>query len=75
MKLRQYLKENGIKVVDFADSIGVSPVSVNRYMKGERIPEKHVMGRIIAATGGKVNPSSFYPMYCATQSGSAFPIE
>lgn len=60
MKLIDYLKHNEIAIPDFAEKIGVTPTSLNRYVNKERIPEKSVMKKIKKYTGGIVTADSFY---------------
>lgn len=60
MKLKTYLESNNIPERVFSDLIGVTLVSVNRYIKGTRIPDRVVMQRIAQVTGGKVMPNDFF---------------
>ena len=60
MILKEYLKFFGITNKDFAKRIGISPVSLSRYMSGERLPEKEIILKIFTATNGAVNPNDFY---------------
>lgn len=59
MKLDQYLDENDISRADFAKSIGVSEVSVTRYIGGTRMPRPTVQTRIFERTKGAVTPNDF----------------
>lgn len=61
MRLIDYLAMTQTSVEDFARSIGVhEKVSVRRYMKGERIPSRPIMARIVVVTKGAVQPNDFY---------------
>ena len=40
MKLKSYLKLFKISNIDFSKEIGISSVSLSRYISGERLPEK-----------------------------------
>lgn len=60
MRLRAYLKEHGITASQFAVQIDRSISTVTRAMRGEVIPDKATMEKIVAATGGKVQPNDFY---------------
>lgn len=60
MHLRDYLKEHGLTASAFAAKIGCSISTVTRAMRGEVVPEKATMEKIVAATGGKVQPNDFY---------------
>lgn len=59
-KLSEYLSENEIEPADFAKEIDVHVVTVKRYLKGDRIPDREVMPRIKVITGGVVTADSFY---------------
>jgi hypothetical protein len=59
-KLSEYLQTQGVSETDMARQIGVSQVAVNRYRRGERIPEAAIMARIVQATDGAVTPNDFY---------------
>jgi len=57
--LSAYLKENNVTVEAFAASIGVSRMSVYRYLNGDNRPRWQILKRISDVTGGKVTPDSF----------------
>lgn len=59
MTLDSYLKENAMTEADFASLIGVQQSTVNRLRRGS-VPTKDVMGRIVAATDGKVRADDFF---------------
>lgn len=56
MLLSDYLKLRGVSQRKFADELGVSAVSVTRYIKGDRLPHPWVMQRISEVTSGAVTP-------------------
>ena len=60
MRLKEYLKLNKISSKEFANTIGISPVSLSRYINGERIPEKDIFFKIFEKTNGFVSPNDFY---------------
>jgi transcriptional regulator with XRE-family HTH domain len=60
MTLPEYLAEAAYSQAQFARSIGVSKQAVQRYVSGERIPDRRIMGRIALATGGKVTANDFF---------------
>jgi transcriptional regulator with XRE-family HTH domain len=60
MRLQEYLEVKGLTLRAFGDKIGVSAESVRRYAAGERMPQRHIMLAIVKATGGAVQPGSFY---------------
>lgn len=60
MKLADYLEMTKSSASALADSLGVQPPTVHRYLTGERIPTRAVMSRIVAHTKGAVQPNDFY---------------
>lgn len=60
MKLSAWLAERDVSQKAFADLIGSSQPQVARFAAGTRIPNRETMLRIIAATGGAVEPADFY---------------
>ena len=60
MVLGEYLQETQLTRSQFAKRIGVSSEAVRRYVAGERIPDKNIMGKIALATGGKVTANDFF---------------
>ena len=66
MKLKEYLKLNGITNKDFSKVIGISPVSLSRYISGERVPEKEIVlttsyDKIDNSVELQVNMSNYSP--------------
>jgi predicted transcriptional regulator len=62
MKLDSYLSENGFTCGQFARLIGVTPQAVDRYVKGQRIPNEEVMPKIYEMTNGEVTPNDFFDL-------------
>ena len=60
MRLKAYLKLNKITNKQFSKELGISPVSLSRYISGERIPEKDIVLKILKQTDGSVSPNDFY---------------
>lgn len=60
MKLEAYIAETGTKRAAIAQAIGVSEVAIHRYISGTRIPRPETMAKIVAATGGAVQPNDFF---------------
>lgn len=61
MKLAEYIEETRETHEQLAARIGDCSVSgLRKWLRGERIPQKDQMGRIVAATDGKVMPNDFY---------------
>ena len=75
MKLSTYMKNRKLGAADLAREIGVSPQAVRRYCSGERIPAPEVMRRIVAATGGAVQPNDFYDVPPAAGDVAAAKVE
>lgn len=74
MQLRDYLLSANETYAGFARRIGVSNAKVvARYAKGERIPDRLVMPRIVAATAGAVQPNDFFDAPAAEQPSAALP--
>lgn len=60
MNLKNYLHKNKIEVPVFAESIGVTPFSLYRYLRGVRRPREEILKKIAEVTNGKVTPNDFY---------------
>lgn len=59
MKIAQYLQANNITQTAFAEKIGVTQASMNRYVRGERTPSAGKMNAIHMATKGAVTLSDW----------------
>lgn len=60
MTLADYLRTAKTSEADFATSLGVTQVTVNRYLNGKRFPDKETILRIETITSGKVRPADWY---------------
>ena len=60
MNLKAFLKLFNISNKNFAKEIGVSAVSLSRYIIGERVPEKKIINKIINKTNGLVDANEFF---------------
>lgn len=61
MTLAEYIAETGETHEQLAHRIGECSVGgLRKWLRGDRIPQKDQMDRIVAATGGKVMPNDFY---------------
>ncbi|MAI76774.1 MAG: methylmalonyl Co-A mutase-associated GTPase MeaB [Pelagibacteraceae bacterium TMED65] len=60
MRLKDYLKFNNISNKEFSLEIGISPVSLSRYINGGRLPEKDILNKIYEATDKLVDANDFY---------------
>ena len=60
MKLKFYLKLFKISNIDFSKAIGISSVSLSRYISGERLPEKKILNKIFKLTEGLVDANDFF---------------
>jgi transcriptional regulator with XRE-family HTH domain len=59
MKLREWLKKNGITQDQFAADNGIGQSTLSMLCTGARRPSLKMMGRIAAATRGEVTPNDF----------------
>ncbi len=59
MKLQDYLRFRRIKNKTFAKFLNISPVSLSRYISGERFPEKKILIKIHNLSEGLVSPNDF----------------
>ncbi len=59
MKLKNYLKLYKISNIEFSKKIGISNISLSRYINGERIPEKNTLNKIFQLTNGLVDANDF----------------
>ncbi len=63
-----YIIAEGISDSEFARRIGVSPMTVGRWRRGERRPNnKDLLDKIFIATDGAVDANSFYLTEPTTQ--------
>jgi transcriptional regulator with XRE-family HTH domain len=62
MKLGAYLGERGETAVAFAARVGLSESSLSRIIAGKQRPAHGTIGRIVAATGGAVQPNDFFDL-------------
>ena len=60
MNLKEYLKLFKISNLNFSKSLGISNVSLSRYISGDRLPEKKILEKIFEITDGLVDANDFY---------------
>ena len=60
MNLKRFLKLKKITHANFAKKLNISPISLSRYIGGERLPEKKILLKINQITDGLVTPNDFY---------------
>ena len=60
MQLAEYLEGERMSLTAFAEKIETSVETVRRYRDGERVPNRENMAKVVAATGGKVQPNDFF---------------
>jgi len=66
MKLDTYLASHQLTYRAFAEMIGVGHArTVERYAKGQRIPDGETMPKIAEVTGGLVTPNDFFDIQAA----------
>ena len=62
MKLKEWLTLSGTSQTDFARAVA-SPIStINRMLKGQKIPTHDLAVRIYFVTHGAVQPNDFYDL-------------
>jgi transcriptional regulator with XRE-family HTH domain len=59
MKLADYIARKRMTQEAFADLVGVSQVSIARYIRGHRIPRPEVIQKIHRVTNGRVTANDF----------------
>ncbi|WP_318579119.1 helix-turn-helix transcriptional regulator [Ochrobactrum sp. AN78] len=59
-KLRSYLHKNGISHEAFGGIVGVTQVTINRYVRGDRFPSPQMVLKIAKATKGEVSVNDWY---------------
>ena len=59
MRLKHYLESNQISQKDFAKAIGVTPLTIWRYLQNHRKPNCLVLSKIEKVTNGAVKPTDF----------------
>lgn len=60
MTLAEYLRNTGLTHSAFASKLGVSQVTVSRWVTGRRFPDHKMILKIEDATGRKVKPADWY---------------
>lgn len=65
MKLETYLSEHGMTEAAFARELGVSQVTINRYVSNSRFPNPEMIERIFEATGKEVTVTDWYEQAAA----------
>lgn len=59
MKLADFLSDKGMSRADFAAALGVSEVTITRYVGGRRMPRVEHLRRIREVTAGAVTADDF----------------
>ena len=62
MKFSKFVEDSTKSIAEIAEEIQVSPQTIHKYVKGERIPEPDIMQRIFTATNGQVTANDFYDL-------------
>lgn len=60
MTLDEYLRTAELSHSAFAERLGVAQVTVHRWVKGKRFPDKDTILRIEDATGQMVRPADWF---------------
>ena len=63
MNLKTYLRREGIKHFEFAEQIGVSNVTISRWISGTNMPRPEQLKEIYHATQGRVTANDFLDMH------------
>lgn len=59
--LRTHLRDTGQTLEAFAAKVGSSAPSLSRIINGKQSPSLSLVGRILAAAGGKLSANDFLP--------------
>lgn len=59
MRLKTYLELRKISPAAFGEMVGASEPGVVKWMRGERVPRRETMRKIMDVTDGAVGPSDF----------------
>ncbi len=62
MKLRDFMSVRELSEAQLGRLLGIGQATVNRYVRGERIPRPDLMRRIVEVTEGQVGPADFYDL-------------
>lgn len=65
MDIRDYREKNGMTQRQLADALGIAESSVRRYEKG-RIPEREIIDKLLALSGGEITLNGIYGIENAT---------
>jgi len=60
VNIRSFLKLYNISNIEFSKRLGISNVSLSRYINGHRFPEKKILKKIFELTDGLVDANDFY---------------
>ena len=60
MRLKDWMRAEGLSVWEFSELIESSPTSVRRYSDGEGFPRYETLVRIVEATEGAVTPNDLF---------------
>jgi len=60
--LDEWINDEGLSGREFSELIGTEPSTVSRWRRGLTTPGPEDMLRIYEATGGDVEPNSFYDL-------------
>lgn len=73
MKLSAWLKLKDLTAQQFGERIDRAPSTITRLLRGESVPDKATMLRIVAETEGAVTPNDFFdlPANGQTEAGAA----
>lgn len=75
MQLTQWLSIHDLTAAEFGRRVGVGRATALRYAKGQRIPDRDVMARIVRETGGAVTANDFYGVAEGSPADPEGPLE
>lgn len=60
MTLAEFFKHSPMTKALLAERLGVSPITINRYLDGSRFPSKETILAIAKLTGEQVRPADWF---------------
>jgi transcriptional regulator with XRE-family HTH domain len=70
MKLKRFLRLNGLSSKELADELGISCSTFSRILRGVLLPSVFIARKIDCISGGKVSPKDFIDQFEAHHLGT-----